>query len=63
MPDELKSTLIPDLMKLGLLDYPCHILSRQRWCDHSGLGGFMGHTCLRRAKEILAILEWASRND
>jgi dCMP deaminase len=27
------------------LDYPCHALPNYRWCDHGGLGGFMGHTC------------------
>jgi hypothetical protein len=24
---------------------PCHRLAQEKWCDHSGLGGFMGHTC------------------
>lgn len=25
--------------------FPCHELPREKWCDHSGGGGFMGHTC------------------
>lgn len=28
-----------------MTDYPCHSLQRAQWCDHSGPGGFMGHTC------------------
>jgi hypothetical protein len=23
----------------------CHDLPRNKWCNHAGLGGFMGHTC------------------
>lgn len=28
------------------MDYPCHKLPKDKWCDKDGLGGFMGHTCL-----------------
>lgn len=28
------------------MDYPCHKLPSEKWCDHSGPGGFMGHTCI-----------------
>lgn len=27
--------------------YPCHSRPEREWCDHSGPGGFMGHTCLK----------------
>lgn len=27
------------------LPWPCHSLPRDQWCDHSGPGDFMGHTC------------------
>jgi NTP pyrophosphatase (non-canonical NTP hydrolase) len=27
---------------------PCHAKPRAEWCDHSGGGGFMGHTCYPR---------------
>jgi hypothetical protein len=23
----------------------CHLKPKRKWCDHSGPGGFMGHTC------------------
>lgn len=26
-------------------DFPCHSKPKAQWCDHSGPGGFMGHTC------------------
>lgn len=26
-------------------EHPCHKKPRSQWCDHSGPGGFMGHTC------------------
>ncbi len=32
-------------------NYPCHLIwpkDYSKWCDHSGPGGFMGHTCERR---------------
>jgi hypothetical protein len=28
-------------------EWPCHELPRDQWCDHSGAGGFMGHTCVK----------------
>lgn len=28
------------------MDYPCHKLSKDQWCDKRGTGGFMGHTCV-----------------
>jgi hypothetical protein len=27
------------------MKYPCHSRPQSAWCDHSGQGGFMGHTC------------------
>ena len=30
------------------MKYPCHKLPKKQWCDHSGKGGFMGHTCIKR---------------
>lgn len=29
-------------------EYPCHKLPKENWCDHSGPGGFMGHTCIKK---------------
>ena len=26
-------------------NYPCHQKPKKDWCDHKGLGDFMGHTC------------------
>lgn len=28
-------------------EYPCHLLPKEERCDHSGAGGFMGHTCIK----------------
>lgn len=28
-------------------EFPCHKLPKEQWCDHSGPGGFMGHTCMK----------------
>lgn len=28
------------------MDYPCHKLTKEFWCDKDGPGGFMGHTCV-----------------
>lgn len=28
------------------MEYPCHKLPKEQWCDSQGPGGFMGHTCL-----------------
>ena len=30
-----------------IADWPCHSHpeGKKKWCDHSGAGGFMGHTC------------------
>lgn len=27
------------------IDWPCRSLPQHQWCDHAGIGGFMGHTC------------------
>lgn len=32
------------------MEYPCHKLPKEQRCDHSGKGGFMGHTCLKPKK-------------
>jgi len=29
-------------------EYPCHKLPKNQRCDHSGPGGFMGHTCIEQ---------------
>lgn len=29
------------------MDWPCHALPKDKWCDHNRAGGFMGHTCVR----------------
>lgn len=31
-------------------EYPCRKLPKEQWCDHSGPGGFMGHTCIKPKK-------------
>jgi len=28
-----------------MIEYPCHKLPKDQWCDSKGGGGFMGHTC------------------
>lgn len=30
-----------------MIEYPCHKLPKEQWCDHAGRGGFMGHTCFK----------------
>lgn len=29
------------------MEYPCHKLPQDQWCDKNGQGGFMGHTCIK----------------
>ena len=40
---------------------PCHAKPREQWCDHSGPGGFMGHTCYPKTfgtrPEVFAAIE------
>lgn len=37
----------PDADPIYCEEYPCHLLPKEEWCDHSGAGGFMGHTCIQ----------------
>ncbi len=30
------------------MEYPCHKLPKEQWCDYNGPGGFMGHTCIKK---------------
>jgi len=32
------------------MEYPCHKLPKEEWCDCNGPGGFMGHTCVKPSK-------------
>ncbi len=32
------------------MEYPCHKLPKDKWCDKHGASGFMGHTCLPTQK-------------
>lgn len=33
--------------------WPCRSKPRDQWCDHSGPGGFMGHTCFATAGVLM----------
>lgn len=52
------------------MDYPCHALPREKWCDRDGPGGFMGHTCVPRSvreadelqAHLLEHLNWGPLN-
>lgn len=36
--------------------WPCHRKPQREWCDHSGAGDFMGHTCVTALRAKL--FEW-----
>jgi len=35
-------------LKENDMECPCRKLPKEQWCDHSGKGGFMGHTCVKK---------------
>lgn len=43
----------PDAVEEVKRVYPCHSKPRTDWCDHSGPGGFMGHTCVPLPRPVV----------
>jgi hypothetical protein len=35
------------------MEYPCHRLPKNQWCDRYGPSGFMGHTCIKPKEQNL----------
>lgn len=57
--DELREAIERAMWTRPLIP-TCHSKPRRQWCDHSGPGGFMGHTC---GPDLWYPLPWIAMGD